>query len=110
LGKDFGDGIEMEREEDASAGDGGDAEKAAAIEERSLHRASWLLAKIVAGRRRGPRDTYCNAVYGDLVSPISRGWNKNLIRSSFIAEKLDRFPLQAGPPRAKAKLRFVRVL
>jgi hypothetical protein len=28
------------------------------------------------------------------------GWNKNLIRSSFIAEKLDRFSLQAGPPRA----------
>jgi hypothetical protein len=31
LGKDFGDGIEMEREEEASARDSGDAKKGATI-------------------------------------------------------------------------------
>jgi hypothetical protein len=34
------------------------------------------------------------------------GWNKNLIRSSFIAEKLDRFPLSGiSPHESKASLR-----
>ena len=40
LGKDFGDGIEVEGKEDASSRDGGDAEKTAAIKKRSLHGAS----------------------------------------------------------------------
>ena len=50
LSKKFSDGIEMECNEDASAGDSGDAEKTAAIEERGLHRASFLLSSLVARR------------------------------------------------------------
>jgi hypothetical protein len=41
LGKYFGDGIEMEGNEDASSGDGGDTEKTAAIEECRVHKASF---------------------------------------------------------------------
>src|SRR2546429_9726331 len=48
LGKKFSEWIEMECNEDASAGDSGDAEKTAAIEERGLHRASFLLSSLVA--------------------------------------------------------------
>src|SRR5205823_12391853 len=51
LGKAFVDGIEMESDEDASAGDSGDTEKTAAIEKRGLHRTSLLLAKVAAGGR-----------------------------------------------------------
>ena len=49
LGKDFGDGIEMESHEDASTGDSRDTEKTAAIEKRALHKTSLLLAKVPAG-------------------------------------------------------------
>jgi len=52
----------MEREEHASAGDGGDAEKTAAIEERGLHKTSLLLARIMAGGRYDRHGWYCNAV------------------------------------------------
>jgi hypothetical protein len=40
LRKDFGDGIKMQCDENASAGDGGDAKKTAAIEECGVHKAS----------------------------------------------------------------------
>src|SRR5260370_34473533 len=41
LSKDLSDGIEMKSNEDASSGNGGDAEKTAAIEERGVHGASF---------------------------------------------------------------------
>ena len=62
LGKNFSDRIEMESDENASAGDSGDAKKTAAIEERGLHRTPLLLARIVAGGRYDRHGWYCNAV------------------------------------------------
>jgi hypothetical protein len=51
LSKKFSDGIEMECNEDASAGDSGDAEKTAAVKERGLHRTSFLLSSLEQLRR-----------------------------------------------------------
>src|SRR4029077_4632500 len=48
LRKDFGNKLEMKSNENASAGDSGDAEKTAAIEERGLHRTSLLRARLIA--------------------------------------------------------------
>ncbi len=82
LGKEFGDGIEMESDENASAGNGGDAKKTAAIEESGLHRTSLVLKSVAASVRCGRHGWYCNAVQGNLVSPfsmstrsMSRRWN-----------------------------------
>jgi hypothetical protein len=61
LSKDFGDRLEMKSNENASACNGRDAEKTAAIEERGLHRTSLLRAKVIAGGRGSQHDLYCNA-------------------------------------------------
>src|SRR6266436_8235557 len=62
LGKDFGDGIEMESDENASAGNSGDTKKTAAIEKRGLHGTSLLLVKVAAGGRYDWHGWYCNAI------------------------------------------------
>jgi hypothetical protein len=61
LSKDFGDRLEVKSDENASAGDSGDAKKTAAIEERGFHRTSLLRAKLIADGRGGQHGWYCNA-------------------------------------------------
>ena len=62
LGQDFGNGIEMESDEDASAGDSRYTEKTSAIEKRGLHRTSLLLERVAVGGRCDRHGWYCNAV------------------------------------------------
>jgi hypothetical protein len=80
LGKNFGDGIKVQGDENASSSDGRDAEKTATIEERGLHRTSFNENAIqVEG------DT-CIA---SIVNPLCDFRNSNRIRPERPARSFD---------------------